>query len=145
MSQLKTTFTFIALILISSYAFSAKFYKWTDEDGNVYYSDKVPEGQENAEEVFVSASKPSTSKTPTGPQTGETKGSAPSDQSNQAEQEAKLKKYCDDVRKNISTLETGGKIQSVDSEGNKNYLDDQAQQEKLKQYKLEESARCQGI
>ena len=44
---------FLCNILLSQ-ASAAKFYKWTDEDGNIHYADKAPDGVDGAEPVHGS-------------------------------------------------------------------------------------------
>ena len=127
----------------SQNAFSAKFYKWTDEDGNTHYSDKVPDGETDTETVQVNTLKPSKTEHSLPEYTaGETKELSKEQKEELKKQEENLIEVCNGLRSNIASLEKGGNIQILDDEGNQKSLNKEEQDAKLKQYKTQLDKNC---
>jgi hypothetical protein len=122
---------------------AAKFYKWIDADGNINYSDKEPLGVESAETISISAPKTSeTVNTIPAYKSDSNDAPNPEEQKQNDEENAKLKEYCDSLTANIKTLEMGGRVKTVDAEGNQKFLSDEEQQAKAKRYQGQYDEKC---
>ena len=140
--------TKMLILILSAYLFltpnvyAAKFYKWTDDDGNVHYGDKAPEDNKSAETVHVSTQKSSTSTNSSTSSSDDSEKPNLENDNMKEKQSEDLKKYCKDVSNNIKTLEIGGRIQTKSSDGSKKFLDAGEQKSQLDKYKKQYSERC---
>lgn len=133
----------LVFIIGSSQIAAAKFYKWTDKDGNIHYADKEPLGVESAEAVNISTPKTSESVNTIPAFKLEDKTALSAEEQNQKEEDtAQLKAYCDSLTTNIKTLEIGGRIKTVDADGNQKFLSDEEMQEKTKTYQGQYKEKC---
>ena len=154
MSRLKslfiTTLVFLSLSTLPIQLNAAKFFKWTDENGNIHYSDKAPDNVESAETVHVSSKKRTSNdtdkeepETQLRDDTPQRESTTPEDLAKEKEkQEKALAEYCQSIQSNIKSLQIGGRIQTVDPEGNKKFLDQEEQQQKLNEYLKEQKENC---
>ena len=134
----KNLFALIFLtVLFATQIHADKFYKWTDDSGNIHYADKAPIGVDS-EAVDVKTQKPSKNSSPS----PKFKAKTTKTPSNTENRKVEVAEYCDTVRKNIQTLETGGKIDTVDTDGSKRALNTKEQQAKLAKYKKQQSESC---
>lgn len=133
----------LVFIFGASQITAAKFYKWTDKDGNIHYADKEPLGVESAEAVNISTPKTSESAHSIPAFKVEEKAAlSPEEQKQKEEDATKLKTYCDSLTTNIKTLEIGGRIKTVDADGNQKFLSDEEMQEKTKTYQGQYKEKC---
>jgi hypothetical protein len=130
-----------AFASISSNLNAAKFYKWTDDEGSVHYSDK-PNENNTAETIHISAPKASENAHPS-KKTISTDKEGKENKTENMKRAESVEEYCETLRGNIKTLETKNRIQSVDAEGNKVDLNEASRQEKLSKYKEQLKSRCQ--
>jgi len=142
---MKTTFAKLALslscswlFLASSHAFSApdKFYKWTDNKGQVHYSERPPQGtQAEAIRPETGHSEPVTYATATDKKASEEK-KVGSEKSSLKDPER-----CDSARKNLDTLKTYTRIKIKGDEGEYRFLtpDEQTQKTAEATKAIEES------
>lgn len=147
------SFFFTLLVCLSFFApiqviNAAKFFKWTDENGNTHYSDKAPDDVESAETVhFSSKKRPSGNNEANAVNqlqgnSEQEGGMSPEDLAEQEKHEKALAEYCQSIQSNIKALQIGGRIQTVDAEGNKKFLDDNEQQQKLDDYLKQQKENC---
>ncbi len=128
------------LILIASSvsAYSAKFYKWVDENGNTHYSDRAPAQDTEVETVHITTSKPSSAKSVPIDASEDTQPDTQTTEQNSKEMQA----YCEKLSENISTLEESSIVQSIDSEGNRQQLSKEEQDKQLSQKKAQYDKNC---
>jgi hypothetical protein len=142
----KTIIFVISLLLCNLYlanVSAAKFYKWTDEDGSIHYGDNAPDEVDSAEPVHISGQKTSKTVHNIPKFTVEDEQELTSEQQEKnKERETQLKDYCNGISKNIKQLQIGGRIQTIDDEGNRKFLNDEEQQQKLKKYQDQLSEKC---
>jgi hypothetical protein len=116
--------TSILLLAMSATAMASQVYKWVDAQGLTHFSAQPPQGQES---TSVNTAVP-----PPKPDVVEEKKAAPTFESiadpeqaaidakvkkEVAAREVKLKKYCEDVRSNLSQLENNPRLRiEVDGE-----------------------------
>ena len=127
---------------------AAKFYKWTDESGSTHYSDKAPDNVESAETVHISSKKiPAANNEASAvnqfqSNSEQQKEASAEELAEQEKQEKALAEYCQSIQSNIKALEIGGRIQTVDAEGNKKFLDENEQKQKLDGYLQQQKENC---
>lgn len=141
--QLIITLT-VSSIVFSAPGLAAKFYRWTDENGGIHYSDK-PDANNTAETVDIYAPKPASGSgnSSTGSQTSSNNENNPSENKN-SQHANSVEEYCKKLSENIKTLETKSNITSVDTEGKKTNLSKDEQQKTLDKSKQEYESRCQA-
>jgi len=134
---------------LPTHVIAAKFFKWTDENGNTHYSDKAPDGVESPETVHVSSKKRSgdaaeaaRSNVQSQNNNREQEDNSPEALAEKEKQEKALAEYCQSLQSNIKALQIGGRIQTVDAAGNKKFLDEKEQQQKLDQYLNQHKESC---
>lgn len=117
---LKVLFGLSSLLLLLSLNTTAEeYYRWTDADGNLHYTDKPPMGKK-AEKLTA------THKTPETLDEAES-NTAPS---------LKNKELCKKEKTRLNTLQNSPRIQMIDQDGSKRYLStDEIQQEIKKSQK----------
>jgi len=103
--------------LLCTEAVAERIYKWVDDQGNVHFGDKRP--TDGASEEF-------TIKVPKGSPAAEKQQSDTNDKQDtkkdgtksalNAEAKAEMKKYCDQARANLQTLETRSRIRITEGE-----------------------------
>jgi hypothetical protein len=126
---------------------AARFFKWTDADGNVHYSDKAPDDIESAETIRINTRTPGGVSNTQAPQfeTGRQEDArelSTEELAEKARQDKELAEYCNSIRSNIKALQIGGRIQTVDTEGERRFLDPSEQQQKLNEYQTLERENC---
>lgn len=140
-TKIHTVFLLV-LFCFSSASFGAKFFKWTDENGNIHYSDKEPVKQ-NSEAVHVNASKPSKSAKPAPKFTVDKEQERSNEEPGiRDEQEKQMQKFCQGLQSNIKTLEMPIRVESVDETGERKFLDDKEKSQKLERYRQQYSEHC---
>lgn len=125
-------FVALSAFLAASAASAGTVYKWVDAQGVVHYSQSMPEAQKNAKVLDVRAgigmaarpvntlsaagSEGESTKTPEQQELDATKDQL------KAEQEARKKQQCDQLRANIDSLSIGGRIYETMPSGERKYL-----------------------
>ncbi|MCB1586621.1 MAG: DUF4124 domain-containing protein [Xanthomonadales bacterium] len=122
---------FVSLCLLFTTANAKqKYYKWTDENGNVHYSEKKPEDKE-AQELKIRSKAPKPQETVS--EEANTDKELPPDQQavedfNRNEQakakEAQDQANCEIAKKNLQTLESRNRVKRVNpATGEEIYMD----------------------
>jgi hypothetical protein len=143
----------VALFIFTLNAHAAA-HKWVDADGTVHYSDSIPPEVTTSETVRNISRK------------GRAEAPAPTPSKSIAEREAEYKKSkqekeessqkktqeesrvdekkhnCEIARKNLLTLEEGGRIVTYDANGERTYLDDSAREQRLAEAQKSVSENC---
>lgn len=146
-TRLFTAFSIIMALGLGSAQVLAEIYKWTDEAGNVHYSDKKP-AQEKFDEMRVSTGKGS-------PGTQQS-ASAPADETSEKEKELQEKaaalqgkesseaksKQCESIRSNLAKIENNPRVRINDG-GEMRYLTPEEIEDKKAQYQKMLSDFCQ--
>ena len=129
---------FISLIPISSYA---AVYKWTDDDGNVHYSQTKPT---NAQSKRMKMAPPpqqdqSTYKRPSlGKKDGadnQDNEQTSGDSGNQSDKKKSANKQdpgCKSARSTLKTLLSSGRVRQRDKDGNLSYMSDEQKNQRIK-------------
>lgn len=145
----------LAVILLSLIGLNAYagVNKWVDAEGNVHYSDTPPpevktetvrnisgKGQEQAPASY-------SAKSYTEREAEMKKSRLEKEEASkikaQQEADAKAKKNnCEAARQNARSLEEGGRIFTYDKNGERNYLDDAAREQRLAEARKAVSAYC---
>lgn len=110
---------FIAgLSLLVNSAAQAGMYKWTDEQGNVHYSQSPPRGQEYEKMKVDKAPRPSgTTATPQGTADSQTTGQSdgPGTVEDEVAKNAEIrKKNCDAAKKNLQVFQVYRRVKGED-------------------------------
>ena len=149
-----TTSIFLSLIVIASTAFStsslaASTYKWTDDKGNVHYSQHPPRDRESERLKIKKA--PRSSRTYQAPASSNSQGAATSglpgsnQQGNTAEQESQSntalrKKNCEAAKKNLKIYQVYRRVR--DKEGNIKRISPDEREQRIKESKEQISEFC---
>ena len=142
-------------LLLCTFAFSqnlsAEIYKWTDKDGKVHYSSMPPKEDPQKAEVIGAKVKANigkvqpvtTYKSETADQETKKKTKKTDDPYKNDRSAARIK-YCDNVKKNISTLENNKNVNIV-SEGKTKELSSVERSSRLEKYKDDLEKNCENI
>lgn len=146
--------TFLCIVLstcVINSATAAKFYKWTDEDGNTHYSDQVPEGVATPESVRINAKAPKDSEASQAElekrrkqwfTDADNKTKSADELAKDAEIQKATDDFCKGVNDNIKLLERGGRITTLDEKGDSRYLGDDEIKKKLSDYRSRSKDKC---
>jgi len=139
-----------SLALFSALAAADQVYKWVDKDGHVHFSQTPPSSTDvQAQAVNVSPPPPD----PTGlrnylnlQQQQDDKAKKDKAAAEKAKPDAKTealqKQHCDDLQSRLVTLQNSARAVTVDAEGNKNYLDDDAKAKEEAEIQSEMKSDC---
>jgi hypothetical protein len=143
------TVSLAALIaLLPALAAADQVYKWVDEQGRVHFSQTPPpSAASNVQQVTVSAPPPDPQSLQNQQQLQKqqadkdqaAKDAAAKEQAKKdPKAEALQKQHCDDMRSRLQALQIGGRIATVDAQGNRSYVsdDDRVKQEQQLQDQL---------
>lgn len=140
----------LLLLCLCATAHAAKIYKWTDEAGNVHYSERPPAGK--AQELQVPKSKPSTTSTP-GERLQETnrllqaidkeRKEKADKAAAAAKEKARREEQCRLAKRRAALYEMGGRIFDIDEKGERRYLSDAEIQQKLTAARKDVEKWCQ--
>lgn len=153
MSQMRHLRYFLFGLCVLSVQASAEIYKWQDQRGRVHYSDMPPSADIGAvEKMGVGKLRPLTSADVPKPAKESVPAAVPvADPVKQkAEEAAKLAEErvkaqnCANARSNYRNYAIGGRIQTVNEQGERVYLDDAQIQAGLAQAQQEIDANCAG-
>ncbi len=125
----------ICLFLLSTPSHAAKFYKWTDENGNIHFGDKAPD-KSDAESVHINSRAPKPSgKAPA--KFGQDDVDEAKEKQAKAEKDAKeaarRKTQCDAIRNNMRTLNSGVRVAELDDSGERRFIDDDERASRVKE------------
>lgn len=140
------------LTLLPALAAADQVYKWTDEQGHVHYS-STPPPSTKAQQIKVDVPPPDPQSLQNQQQLQKeqadkdeaAKDAAAKEQAKQdPKAEALQKQHCDDMRSRLQALQIGGRIATVDAQGNRSYVsdDDRVKQEQQLQDQL--AKECGG-
>jgi hypothetical protein len=128
----RTWVLLMGCLLLSPLAFAGKVYKWVDSQGNVHYGERPPSTQQ-ADELRIRSHAPSGSATPASkPQSAneflDSLDKERQEKAEASEKSAKEKeitqKQCERARKQMATLNVGGRMFEMQADGERKYLDD---------------------
>jgi hypothetical protein len=134
---------------------AADFYKWTDKDGTVHYTDQPPMGVESIL-LRLQSAPPVPSSTPTKDKASTSLADREVDfrkrridaseaESKQRKAEADLQRKtqaCKDARSQLATLQDGGRLTQYNEKNEKVEVDDQTRQQKLSDVQKFISENC---
>mgnify|MGYP000462684309 CR=1 FL=1 len=152
--KLNTSFSkglfFLALISISNYCYSG-IYKWVDEQGNTQYGQYRPSNIP-AEQMDVQSYAPQDTSSYKRPGSNvDDKEQAAKDKAADSEPEKKVetkaeKKQrmaaCAQARKNLTTMQSIGRIRSKDKDGNASFISQKQKEAKMQQSRDLISKHC---
>lgn len=153
-------FLLVLLTLASANVF-ADLKKWTDADGKVHYSDQPPPANVKAKTLrttpvsgsLMSASGVAAASAPAAPKTiaeaemeykkaqQAKKETAEKAAQEQAKADA-IKAQCDAAQQNLQALESGMRLQVLNANGERAYMDDSQRQQNLAKAKQDVSTYC---
>ena len=145
--QLALTF-FMGAVALSV---SAEIYKWTDENGQIHYSDKKPSTQKDAEQIKVNTGRGTTNQT----QNSDSSGAQPNTPEKEQELQQKAEKLsqnqgqqaskekCDAVRENLAKMTEGARLR-INENGQMRFLSPEEISEKRKSYQTFIDENCSG-
>jgi len=142
---------FLAIFSISNYCYSG-IYKWVDEQGNVHYGQQRPASVQ-AERMRVQSYAPedtSSYKRPVLDTNGDaTEGKSETSDADTPEKkpESKAEKKqrlaaCAQARKNLTRMQTVGRIRSKDKDGNTSFISQKQKEQKMQQSRDLISKHC---
>jgi len=139
-------------LFISNYCY-AGIYKWVDEQGNVHYGQQRP-ADSQSERLNIQHHAPSDVSSYKRPgskeenKDGNTENKDKAADANEekkpetAEEKKRRLNACSQAKKNLSTMESIGRIKSKDKDGNASYLSQQQKEAKMKQSRDLISKHC---
>lgn len=147
-AQLKKPFILSILFALVAVSANAEIYKWTDENGQIHYSDKKPKAQKDAKQIKVNTGKGNTANSGGG-SSNEPKPNTPEkEQALQQKAENLSKKQtqqasdekCNAVRENIAKMTEGARLR-INENGQMRFLSPEEIADKRKTYQafLDES------
>ena len=145
---------FLALLLASPGLFAGKIYKWVDSDGNVNYGSQPPSN--NAREMNVRSAPASAADSAADSKPvdrNETRNKLLDSIAKEREEKAKTEEQaakeqqlreenCSRARKNLASLNQGGRRFIMTESGERNYLDDAQIQERIQQAEKDIAEWC---
>jgi hypothetical protein len=150
---MKYCFATAALFIFTLNA-HAEARKWVDADGTVHYSDSIPP-EVTTSETVRNISRKSEAETPAAVPTKSIaereaeykKAKQKKEESSQrkTQEEARVdekKRNCETARKNLRSLEEGGRIVTYDANGERAYLEDSAREQRLAEAQKSVSENC---
>lgn len=130
----------ICFICASPLSFAGKIYKWTDSDGNVHYGERPPGKKAEQIKVRKGPANPAPTKKPSSQYDSTKKllDSIEKDRKDKKEADAKAAaeqerraKNCSNAKKRVAGLKLGGRQYVMTEDGERNYLDEAAIQQRL--------------
>jgi flagellar biosynthesis GTPase FlhF len=144
-------FTFIIVIFISTTVCAKqKFYKWTDENGNIHYTSEKPENK-NANEIKVKTNQPNLSKNVEENDESEEEVFIEKSKLEKHNERKKItkkiaqqnKSQCQEARQTITKYQQQVRMSRTDKKsGEKIYLEDSKRQEIIKNAKKAVKKYC---
>ena len=138
-------------VLLPGLASAAGVYKWVDEHGNVHFGDR-PQG-EGAESVQIRESSPDSHNQQRvekliRAQEARRKQKEQDEEARQKEEAERATaerhaEYCKQVRKNLQTLKTGGRIYKPLDDGERHYFNDEEMVAEIKRLEAAIAERCE--
>ena len=140
------------LLAVSGAAFADQVYRWVDKDGHVHYSQTPPSSTDvNAQTLNITPPAPD----PTTLRNEQTlakqideknKQAQDAQQKAQAEaqKQAQQKQQCDSMRSRLQILLQSARLATVDAQGNKTYVSDDARAKQEQQLQDQISKDCSG-
>lgn len=133
---------FFITIATSSAELSAKIYTWTDKDGKVHFSDK-PVADEKVSTIKPKENNNIANTVTKDSQWQQDYNKAKQSKAEQAQKKAEIKKknkgYCNQIKRQLATIDQGGRIYVMSPEGERSFQSEaqlQAEKKKLtKAYK----------
>lgn len=136
-------------LLMLSFSAYAGLTKWVDADGKVHYSDEPPPANVNAKILAVpkAASGVPAEKTYVEQEAERKKAlkareEAEKKSAKQQEDAAAKQKYCASLRSNLTTLEKGSRIATLNEKGETVIMDDATRQQQIEEARKQLSANC---
>jgi hypothetical protein len=135
----------ILLALLLSLPATAELNKWTDEHGNVIYSDLPPPASFKAETLRSSPTPaaPAESKPEAANNNAETAKQARSRAAVEAENRKIAQANCAAAQQNLRTLQSGMRMAEVNEAGEMIYLDDAQREQRIAKAKQDIAEWCQ--
>ena len=128
----------LLLLLIIATPLYAAVHRWTDENGNVHYSDRAPAGQKEKSEIHINVSKPDPATVKRLQSQKEGLESNKQNRDDKTTQKLTDKKeaeknleYCKQAKEKLATIQNNGRLFVVDKEGNKTFMEDTQRQEHI--------------
>ncbi|RVU83945.1 DUF4124 domain-containing protein [Leucothrix sargassi] len=142
----------LLLAVGTSQNLSAEIYKWTDKDGKVHYSSTPPKENPQSAQVIgdkikanIGKVQPVTSyKANTTEKEEVKKTTKKADNPYENDRSAARVKYCENLKKNINTLENNKNINII-VEGNPTPISDTDKEERIAKYKADLEKNCENI
>lgn len=140
------------LAVLAVPAGAAGFYKWVDEKGVTHYGEKPPEGiqaasvkvrdttSSDAEGEIRKLGERRTASSAEKAKAEEGKSDAQA-KALPADEKERMRKLCEQHRKNLATLKSGQRVVTKDAQGNKKYVSDEEKAKQL-QFAEGEVQRC---
>ncbi len=147
------------LLLIASFTLNqsisvaANIYKWVDEQGNVHYSQQKPNNTAS-EKMKVQNRTPQSSSSYNRPGTDSEKNNTGDKQPPDDKKQGKDKKpetaaekkrrmaACEQARKQLTTMQSIGRIRSRDKDGNTTYMSQEQKEQRMKKIRESISKTC---
>lgn len=132
----------------------AQVYTWKDESGRTIMSDKPPPGKKkierpSADEGAAAPAPAATAKPGIDPEIEKRKKEQADKKQAEKAQKDKIaadenKVACEQIQRNIASLESGTRIALVDDKGERYYMDDEKRASEISRYKaMQAKAGCQ--
>ncbi len=128
----------------------AATYKWTDDDGNVVYSQTKPPGGRAVEVVKQHSTGVTDEEAKRQLEGLRDKANAQSEDrqlkaevaQDELDRNQRIKKNCENARKNLSLLETPARVTLMDADGNPYFLGEEQRQERVLEAKSQVERYC---
>lgn len=150
MMKLRCMVLFVGMAL-PTLASAADVYKWVDENGNVHFGDRPPQGQ--SEQIQVRPDKPNVESQQRVQRLIESQEARQErrQQEEQAHQEQAAQhaaaerqaSYCKQLRKNLETLKIGGRVYEARANGERHYFSSEEMAAEIQRLESSLAERCQ--
>lgn len=135
-------FTASLLISLSPLCMAGQVYKWVDAQGVTHFDAQPPQGQEAATIVTPSSAATPPKKLPANAPIGDQQAIERTVKKQVAEQEAKLRTYCETARTNLAQLQNNPRLRES-TEGGMKRLSDEQRQGRITEVQQSIAQNCQ--
>jgi len=124
---------------------AAKFYKWTDSDGNIHFSDTPPDENNATEAIDINTKAPRPSGEIPAKFNLEEIERKKQDELNaikNTEEKAKHLEKCKIIKNRLKTLQSEERVTETNEQGQRRYLDDDEKQDQIQQAEQKIGQHC---
>ncbi|NKF27938.1 MULTISPECIES: DUF4124 domain-containing protein [unclassified Pseudomonas] len=130
------------LISVSSWCMASQIYKWVDAQGVTHFDQRPPQGQSSTAVKTPSSPAPIPAALPGSGALGDQKAIDDKVKKQVAEQQKRLKTFCEQARTNLAQLQNNPRLRE-EVEGELRRLNDEQRQQRTEEAKKQIAENCQ--